>query len=144
VKYGILFYILLSKYDFLEFEMKFYILYPIVLFTLFECVKCHTVWGWLQGESKILWNRYYFQSVEQTCASFDRPINYGAMCATGTYGWKCLALYENNDCTGTTYSTHINYMGTGCSDNFDSNGDSGFHIKYKTNFWAKSAKTYNC
>lgn len=106
-------------------------------------VNSHKVWTWLQANDKILWNRYTYDSVENSCASFDRPVNYGAMCAKGTWGWKCLSLYEGSDCTGNEYKKHINYLGQSCYDSFDKN-KGVFDIKFKTEFWARSAKTYNC
>lgn len=122
-------------------------IFYIFLVYILPLVYCHHVWSWLQGDNKILWNRYVFDSVEQTCVNFGQPVNNAAMCASGTAGWKCLTLYEGSDCTGTSHEEHINYASifdSSCSTNFDTDLNNGFHIKYTTDFYAYSAKTYNC
>ena len=110
---------------------------------LIGTVYTHKVWTWLQKDGdRFLWNREEFDSVENSCVNFDRPVNHGAMCAKGTWGWKCLTLFEGKDCTGNSYREHINYLGGSCYDDYNKNRN--FDIKYKTEFWAYSAKTNNC
>lgn len=107
----------------------------------------HTVYTWLKmDDSKVLWNRNLYSSVERVCVPFKQPVNNGAMCASGKAGWKCLALYESNDCNEKDWHhEHISFFITKCSDDFDENFDTdSFDVYFNTTFYARSAMTYNC
>lgn len=122
------------------------------LILLFSCllilthVNAHKVWTWLQGDDKVLWNRHKYDSVEQSCYNFgSQPVNYAAMCTVGSYGRKCISLYSDYYCKGEQHEESHNKMDNYCkdgADNFDLISD--FDIKFKSDFWAYSAKTYNC